>query len=110
MVGRGVARLGVVWHGEAGTVMATGYETALRFAQRVDPGRERECSESGGMVSVISLLIALVIIGALLYLVEVAIPLDPTIRALIRVVLVVVVCLWALQVLLGVDVRLPRLR
>lgn len=44
----------------------------------------------------ISLLIALIIIGALLYLLQL-VPIDATIRTIIYVVVIVGVCIWLLK-------------
>lgn len=46
----------------------------------------------------ISVIITLILIGLLLYVVDLLIPMDPTIRKVIRVVVLVAVCLWLLQV------------
>lgn len=45
----------------------------------------------------VSLIVGLIIIGVLLWVVETLIPLDPTIRRVIQVVVVVAVCLWLLR-------------
>lgn len=44
----------------------------------------------------ISLLIALLIVGAVLYLLQ-FVPLDPTIKRIMYVVVIVAVCIWLLQ-------------
>ncbi len=46
----------------------------------------------------IQIIVALVVVGLLLWAIE-QIPMDPTIARVIRVVIVVVVCLWLLSVL-----------
>lgn len=46
----------------------------------------------------ISILVALVIFGLVLYLVENYIPMSAPIRTVLRVVVVLVLCLWLLQV------------
>lgn len=46
----------------------------------------------------ISLVIVLIVIGVLLYLVNSLIPMDAKIKTIINVVVVLVVCLWLLQV------------
>ena len=45
----------------------------------------------------ISLLVTLVIVGVLLYLLNTLIPLDPKIRTIINVVVILAVCLWLLE-------------
>jgi hypothetical protein len=45
----------------------------------------------------VSLIVGLIIIGVLLWVVETLIPLDPMIRRVIQVVVVVAVCLWLLR-------------
>ncbi len=46
----------------------------------------------------ISVIITLILIGLLLYVVDTVIPMDATIRKVIRVVVLVAVILWLLQV------------
>jgi len=60
---------------------------------------------------VISLLVALIIIGVLLYLANLYIPMAPPIKTILNVVVVVIVCLWLLQVF-GVfgGMAVPRVR
>lgn len=48
-------------------------------------------------MSLISLLIMLVIVGVVLYLINTLIPMDPKIKTIINVVVVIAVCLWLLQ-------------
>jgi hypothetical protein len=52
----------------------------------------------------ISLIIVLIVIGLLLYLVESVLPIDPQIKLVIRVVVVIAVILWLLS-LVGVVPR-----
>lgn len=54
------------------------------------------------MVSLLSLVVVLVIIGLALYLVETYIPMSPPIRTVLRVIVVLVLVLWLLQ-LVGVT-------
>jgi hypothetical protein len=57
----------------------------------------------------ISLILVLIVIGLLLYLVESVLPIDPQIKLVIRVVIIIAVILWLLS-LLGLiprEVRLP---
>ena len=58
----------------------------------------------------IGLIIVLVIIGVCLYLIENFVPMDPTIKTVIRVVVVLCVVLYLLQAFGIVDVPLPRAR
>jgi hypothetical protein len=58
----------------------------------------------------IQLLILLVIVGVCLYLVETYIPLSPPIRTVIRVVVVLIMILYLLQIFGIVGGGLPRLR
>lgn len=46
----------------------------------------------------ITLIIILIVIGLLLWAVQTAIPMDPSIKRIITVVVVVAVCLWLLSV------------
>jgi len=59
----------------------------------------------------ISFLIVLVVIGIVLWLVETYIPMDPMIKTLIRVVVLIFVLLWILQFfgIIG-GVTAPKLR
>lgn len=57
----------------------------------------------------ISLILTLALLGLVLYLIETYIPMDPTIRTLIRVVIVVCVILWLLR-FLGFGSTLPIAR
>ncbi len=54
-------------------------------------------------MDLISLVIALVVIGVLLCLVETVIPLDPDIRKIIRVVVIIAVVLWLLSLFVGMP-------
>lgn len=56
----------------------------------------------------ISILVALILIGVCLYVIGI-IPMDPTIAKLIRVLVIVVACLWVLQMFFpGSFPRMPR--
>ena len=46
----------------------------------------------------ISVIITLILVGLLMYVVDLLIPMDATIRKIIRIVVLVAVCLWLLQV------------
>jgi hypothetical protein len=59
-------------------------------------------------MGLISLLLILVIVGVLLYMVETVIPMDAGIKVVIRVVVLLVVLLWLVQVFFG-DLPIPRL-
>lgn len=50
------------------------------------------------MIDLISIVIALVLVGVALYIINL-IPMDATIRKIIQIVVIVVVCLWVLQAL-----------
>ena len=60
-------------------------------------------------MGLIELIVVLAVIGVVLYLIETQLPIDPSIKVIIRVVVVIVVVLWLLRVFVG-DVALPRLR
>ena len=57
----------------------------------------------------IALLIWLIILGVILYAVETILPIDPGIKLVIRVAVIIVALLYVLQVLTG-DIPLPHLR
>lgn len=59
----------------------------------------------------IQLIVVLIVIGVLLWLVETQIPMDPTIKKIIRIVVIVCVVLWVLMVfgLLPIDLPVPRI-
>jgi len=52
------------------------------------------------MPLLIQVIVALVIVGLVLWVVE-QIPMDATIAKIIRVVVIVLVCIWLLQLLVG---------
>ncbi len=60
----------------------------------------------------ITLVITLIVVGILLYLVETYIPMDPTLKTIIRVVVIIAVVLWLLQALgvlqMASTVQVPR--
>lgn len=60
----------------------------------------------------ISVVLVLIVLGVLLWLVETQIPMDGTIKKIIRVVVIVCVVLWLLGVfgLVPIDLPVPRLR
>jgi len=60
-------------------------------------------------VGLIGLIVVLVIIGVLLYMAETYIPMSPPIRTILRVVVVLVLILYLLQLFVG-DIPLPRFR
>jgi len=47
----------------------------------------------------VQLIVVLVILGVVLYLVENVIPMDPAIKTVIRVIVILAVCLWLLSIL-----------
>ncbi len=59
-------------------------------------------------MSLVGLLVSLAIIGAALYLVNTVIPMDQKIRKILNVVVVVVVCLWLVDVFFGLGPILNR--
>jgi len=58
----------------------------------------------------IQILIVLVIVGVCLFLIDQYIPISPPIRTVIRVVVVIFLCLWLLQIFGIADLPVPRLR
>jgi len=58
----------------------------------------------------IALIVLLVVVGLCLYLIETYIPLDPVIKTVIRVVVVLCVVLYLLSAFGVVDMPVPRLR
>ena len=60
-------------------------------------------------MDLLGLVIVLIIVGAALYLVETLLPIDQSIKVIIRVVVIVVVLLWVLRILLGDAVRWPQI-
>ncbi len=48
-------------------------------------------------MSIIGLVVVLIIIGAILYVINVALPIDAKIKTIINVVVVIAVCLWLLD-------------
>jgi len=61
-------------------------------------------------MSLISLVVALVVVGVLLYVVERVIPIDPVIKQIIRGVVIVAVVLYLLAWVFGPDVLHPLIR
>lgn len=59
-------------------------------------------------MSLVSLIVALVIVGLLLYIVNL-LPIDATIKKIIQIVVVVFVGLWLLQALFG-GAALPNIQ
>jgi len=49
-------------------------------------------------MSLISLVVLLIVVGVLLYLMNTQIPMDATIKKIINIVLILVVCIWLLSV------------
>ena len=48
-------------------------------------------------MTLISLIVTLVIVGLLLWAINAVIPMDPTIKKIVNVVVIVAVCLWLLS-------------
>ncbi len=65
-------------------------------------------------MSLIGLVITLIVVGVLLWLLETYIPMDPTIKRIIQVVVIICVVLWLLNafgLFAGMhDVQVPRVR
>ncbi len=58
----------------------------------------------------ISLIVTLVVVGLILWLCETYIPMSPPIKTVLRVVVVLVLIVWLLQLIGFVGPTLPRLR
>lgn len=58
----------------------------------------------------IDVLIVLIVLGVMLYLVENLIPMDASVKTVIRVVVILCICLWLLRVFGILDLPVPRLR
>lgn len=50
-----------------------------------------------GFTSIVQVIVALVVVGLIWWLVDSQLPLPPPIKVVIRVILVLVVCLWLLR-------------
>lgn len=61
-------------------------------------------------MSLIGLILVLVIVGVCLYLLETYVPLAPPIKLLIRVVVVIVLVLWLLQLFGITGPAIPQIR
>lgn len=62
-------------------------------------------------MSLIGLVVALIVVGILLWVVETQLPIDATIKRIIHIVVILVVVLWLLSVfglLDAINVRVPR--
>ena len=60
-------------------------------------------------MTLLSLVVTLLIVGLLLYVIEALLPIDPTIKRIIHVVVVVVVLLWLLSIFVpALDIPLVR--
>jgi hypothetical protein len=60
-------------------------------------------------MSLVSLVIILIVVGVLLWVVNTYIPMEPTIKKIINIVVIVVVCLWLLS-LVGILPDLNAIR
>ncbi len=57
---------------------------------------------------IISILITLIIVGVCLYLIQTYIPMAPPIKTVINVVVILLLCLWLLNIFgVGMNYRLP---
>lgn len=56
-------------------------------------------------MSIISLIVILIIVGAVLYLINTVLPIDAKIKTIINVLVVVCVCLWLLDTFMGFGPR-----
>jgi hypothetical protein len=57
----------------------------------------------------IGIVIMLVVVGCILHLIRTYIPMDPPVKTVLTVVVVLALCLWLLQVF-GFDLPVPRIR
>lgn len=58
----------------------------------------------------IGILFGLVIVGVVLYLVEVYVPMSPPIKTILRIVVVLVIVAWLLSLFGLLDMPVPRVR
>jgi hypothetical protein len=58
----------------------------------------------------IALILVLVIIGVALWLIETKVPMDPTIKVIIRVVVILCIALYLLSAFGILDMPVPRIR
>lgn len=49
-------------------------------------------------MSILSIIIVLIVVGLLFYVVEQLLPISPTIKVVIRILLIVFLCLWLLSI------------
>lgn len=61
-------------------------------------------------MSLLTLVVVLVVVGVALYLIEAYIPMAEPVKLVIRVVVVLVLAIWLLQVFGVVGPTVPRLR
>ena len=54
-------------------------------------------TKGGGYMTLLSIIIALVLVGVILSLVETYVPMDETFKKVLRVVVIIVVAIWLLQ-------------
>lgn len=77
----------------------------VEFAAHCNARQRRNCVRtligtpvaSLSSMTLISLVVTLVVVGLVLYLIETYVPLSPPIKTVLRVVVVLVLCLWILQ-------------
>jgi hypothetical protein len=58
----------------------------------------------------IGVILALVLVGVILYLIETYVPMDPAIKIVIRIVIVICLIYWLIGVFGIADVPIPRAR
>lgn len=68
------------------------------------------CARTEATMSLIGLLLVLVILGVALYFVETYVPMAQPMKVLIRVVVVLFVVIWLLQIVGFVGPTVPRIR
>jgi hypothetical protein len=59
---------------------------------------------------IVSILVTLVVFGVVMWLVNTYIPMSPPIKTVINVVVVLLLCVWLLQLFGVLDYRLPARR
>ena len=57
------------------------------------------------LAPLITIIIYLVIFGIVLYVIERLVPMDATVKMVIRIVIVLALCLWLLSLVGGVSLR-----
>ena len=57
------------------------------------------------LASLVTIIVYLVVFGVVLYLIERLIPMDDSIKVVIRVVVVLALCLWLFSLVSGMPIR-----